>query len=277
MKQEPFVIERLYNAPIQKVWKAITDKDQMKEWYFNLAEFRLEVGFEFEFDGGPEDRVYKHLCKITEVIPGRKLTYSWRYEGYEGNSFVTFELFPEGTMTRLRLTHEGLETFPASNPDFAKENFVAGWTDITGISLAEFVETTTIQKALEINAALSKVWDVLVKPEYNRQWAEAFFEGTYVETDWQKGSPVVWKTADGETAATGIVEENNHPTLLKLAYYDDGKNDEPGEYRETYSLSGNNDKTVLLIESGPLSVKHAKAHTGLWEQAIAMIKSLAES
>ncbi len=44
MKTEPFVIERTYNAPISKVWKAITDKEEMKEWYFDLAEFKPEVG-----------------------------------------------------------------------------------------------------------------------------------------------------------------------------------------------------------------------------------------
>ena len=81
-----------------------------------------------------------HLCKITEVIPNKKLTYSWRYEGYEGNSFVTWELFPEGNRTRVRLTHEGLETFPASNPDFAKSNFEQGWTEILGDMLRKFVE-----------------------------------------------------------------------------------------------------------------------------------------
>jgi uncharacterized protein YndB with AHSA1/START domain len=37
MKNEPFVIERTLNASAERVWKAITDKDQMKEWYFNLA------------------------------------------------------------------------------------------------------------------------------------------------------------------------------------------------------------------------------------------------
>ncbi len=140
MKAEPFVIERTLNAPAEKVWKAITDKDQMKQWYFDLAEFKPEVGFEFSFEGGTEEKCYVHLCKITEVVPGKKLKYSWRYDGYAGNSFVTFELFPEGNKTRLKLTHEGLETFPADNLDFAKENFVGGWTYIIGKSLIEFVE-----------------------------------------------------------------------------------------------------------------------------------------
>lgn len=139
MKNEPFVIERVLNAPADIVWKAITDKEQMKQWYFNLAEFKPVVGFEFQFEGGTETKTFLHKCKITEVIPGKKLKHSWRYDGYEGNSFVTFELFPEGNKTRIKLTHEGLETFPAI-PEFAKENFAAGWTDIIGTSLKNFVE-----------------------------------------------------------------------------------------------------------------------------------------
>ena len=140
MNSEPFVIERTYNAPIEKVWDAITNKEAMKQWYFDLKEFRPEVGFEFQFEGGPDDKTYLHLCKVTEVVSGKKLTYSWRYDGYEGNSFVTWELFPEGKKTRVKLTHAGLETFPASNADLDKKNFVAGWNDIIGESLRKFLE-----------------------------------------------------------------------------------------------------------------------------------------
>jgi uncharacterized protein YndB with AHSA1/START domain len=136
----PFIIEQAFNASTDRVWRAITDKEQMKQWYFDLKEFKPEVGFEFQFEGGTEEKSYLHLCKVTEVIPQKKLTYSWRYDGYEGISYVTFELFPEGDKTKLKLTHAGLETFPASNKDFAKENFVAGWTDIIGKNLGQYLE-----------------------------------------------------------------------------------------------------------------------------------------
>lgn len=76
-----------------------------------------------------------------EVIKEKKLTFSWRYDGFEGNSFVTFELSAEGEETKLKLTHTGLETFPANNPDFAKESFTEGWNYITGTSLKQFVES----------------------------------------------------------------------------------------------------------------------------------------
>ena len=140
MKTEPFVIQRVLNAPVGKVWQAITNRDQMSQWYFDLAEFRPEVGFEFTFMGGTEENSYLHVCKVTEVEENKRLTYSWRYEGYPGNSFVTFELFPEGEQTRLKLTHAGLETFPANNPDFAKGNFATGWTDIIGSGLPAYLE-----------------------------------------------------------------------------------------------------------------------------------------
>ena len=138
---EPVIIERNFNIPVVKVWKAITDRDQMAKWYFDLKEFKPEVGFEFGFEGGPPGKIYIHKCKITEVVYCKRITYSWRYEGYEGISYVTFELFADGdNQTRLKLTHAGLETFPQSNPDLAKHNFVAGWTDIIGRSLKEYLE-----------------------------------------------------------------------------------------------------------------------------------------
>jgi len=73
------------------------------------------------------------------VIPQKKIAYTWRYAGEEGDSLVTFELFADGDKTRLSLTHEGLETFPKL-PAYVRANFEAGWTNIIGSSLKQFVE-----------------------------------------------------------------------------------------------------------------------------------------
>ena len=138
---KPIIIERIYNAPVEKVWQALTDKDQMKKWYFDLADFQPRVGFAFQFHGqGHKGEQYLHLCKITEVIKNKKLSYTWKYEGFPGESLVTFELADQGGKTKLTLTHSGLHTFPANNPDFAKESFNGGWTELIGTSLKKFVE-----------------------------------------------------------------------------------------------------------------------------------------
>jgi uncharacterized protein YndB with AHSA1/START domain len=136
---EAVVIERTFQAPVGRVWNALTDVEQMRQWYFDLREFKAESGFEFEFTVEHKGMTYHHLCRVTEVIPQKKIAYTWRYKQHEGDSLVTFELFGEGDKTRLKLTHEGLETFPKT-PAFARQNFEAGWTEIIGSSLRKFVE-----------------------------------------------------------------------------------------------------------------------------------------
>ena len=141
MNNQPFVIERLFNAPVSVVWRAISDKNEMKKWYFDLSDFKAELGFEFSFVGCADDGAnYTHLCKVTAVTPNEKLAYSWVYEGYDGYSEVCFELFAEGDKTKIKLTHSGLETFPINNPDFRRENFEAGWTSILDSSLLGYLE-----------------------------------------------------------------------------------------------------------------------------------------
>lgn len=140
MNAEPIIIEKQLQAPVTTVWSALTEKELMKQWYFDLKDFRPEVGFEFRFPGGPDGKSYTHICNVISAVKNEKLAYTWKYEGYTGLSTVTFELFPEGESTRLKLSHEGLETFPEDNPDLARENFVQGWNHIIGVSLPDFLE-----------------------------------------------------------------------------------------------------------------------------------------
>jgi uncharacterized protein YndB with AHSA1/START domain len=136
---EAVVLERTLNAPVARVWKALTDVDQMRQWYFDLKEFKPEVGFEFEFVVEHEGNSYHHLCRVTEAITQKRIAYMWRYKGEPGDSLVTFELAPDGDKTRLKLTHSGIETFPKT-PAYARKNFETGWTSIIDSELKQFVE-----------------------------------------------------------------------------------------------------------------------------------------
>ena len=66
------VVERVFNAPVGRVWTALTDVNEMRQWYFDLKEFKPEIGFEFEFVVEHEGNSHHHLCKVTEVIPQKK-------------------------------------------------------------------------------------------------------------------------------------------------------------------------------------------------------------
>ena len=141
MSNKSVMVERVFDAEIALVWKALTKKELLKQWYINVKEFKTVVGFKFDFWAGEEGgKQWKHLCEITEVVPERKLTYTWKYEGYTGMSYVTFELFEENNGTKLKLTHTGLDTFPADVPELAVHNFERGWDQLMNISLKDFLE-----------------------------------------------------------------------------------------------------------------------------------------
>jgi uncharacterized protein YndB with AHSA1/START domain len=140
---DPIVIEVLLDAPVEKVWKAITDKEDMKKWYFDIEAFKPEVGFTFTFLGEKDGRKFVHLCTIKEVEINKKLSHTWTYAGVEGETMVHFEIYSQGKQTKLRLTHEGLEKLPQTE-DFAKENFMKGWAYIIETSLKNFITVGNI-------------------------------------------------------------------------------------------------------------------------------------
>lgn len=139
---DPIVITRTLNAPVANVWKALSDSASLKKWMPFFPDFKAEVGFEARFMlGSSPDRQYEHICHVTEVETGERLTYSWRYEGVPGDAYVTYELKPDGERTQLTLTYRITDMFPVGDPQFDLDikNAVYGWNHIAD-SLKEYVE-----------------------------------------------------------------------------------------------------------------------------------------
>jgi uncharacterized protein YndB with AHSA1/START domain len=139
---ETIVVERTINAPPARVWRALTDPAELKEWLPFMANFKLLVGNELRFKLGKDrDHQYLHVSKLIEFTREEKLVYGWRYDGHDGNAEITYELAPMGHgSTKLRLTCQITEPFPADNPDFATSNFEEGWT-YTAAALKKFAES----------------------------------------------------------------------------------------------------------------------------------------
>jgi len=138
----PIIIEQNFDAPIMEVWNAITEPKQMKQWFFNNIEtFEPKVGFETRFVVANEGRVFPHLWKITEVEAPEKITYNWKYEGYAGDSDVSFELFEEEQNTKLQLTHIVSRDFPANIPEFKRESCIDGWNYFIKQSLPAYLKS----------------------------------------------------------------------------------------------------------------------------------------
>ena len=139
--EEPIVAEETFDVPVETVWDAITKVDLMRQWYFdNIPAFEAEVGFETRFDVQSEGRNFLHIWRVKEAVPNRKLTYSWRFQEYPGDSDAVWELFEENGGTRLRLTIVVHEDFPDEDaPELRRDSCVAGWEYFINGRLKEYL------------------------------------------------------------------------------------------------------------------------------------------
>lgn len=129
-KNDPLIVlSETYAATKVEVWKALTDLEEMKLWYFdNIPSFEAEVGFETSFPVQAPSRLFIHQWKILEVEPLSKINYAWTFEGILGKSNSIFTLHEmDQNATELTVTCETIEDFPDDIPEFKSESCRAGW------------------------------------------------------------------------------------------------------------------------------------------------------
>lgn len=140
----PVVVEATYKASAETVWNAITNADEMRNWYFQeIPAFEPEVGFETRFDVESGGRIFPHVWKVTAATPNQSVEYDWSYDGYDGDGFVAFEITDNGDSATLKLTCKVRETFQEDIPEFSRENCVAGWEYFIQDSLKSYLESAS--------------------------------------------------------------------------------------------------------------------------------------
>ena len=127
--EAPVIVEQDFEKSTSVVWNAITDVDEMRNWYFdNIPDFKAEVGFNTQFLVESGGRRFVHLWEVTEVETLNKVVYNWKFEGYPGDSYVSFEVSGDDESSQLRVTAEVQESFPRNIPEFTRESCMGGWT-----------------------------------------------------------------------------------------------------------------------------------------------------
>lgn len=139
--EEPVIVEQALKASPEIVWKSITELEEMVKWYFdNIPEFKAEVGFKTQFNIESGERNFLHQWEITEVIPNKKIVYSWQYKDYPGLAYVSFDLINQNDKTLLKLTNTVIETFPDEVPEFRRESCIGGWEYFIKKRLKDYLE-----------------------------------------------------------------------------------------------------------------------------------------
>lgn len=124
-------LERLLDAPVDKVWRYVTEAELRQQWFMGGTDARPDGEFELlnDHDNLSEDDVpypddyasYKGKSwheKVLRFEPPRLLETT--FQGGQ-NGTVRYELSDEGGKTRLTLTHSGI-TSPTGSQDFG-----SGW------------------------------------------------------------------------------------------------------------------------------------------------------
>lgn len=121
----------------EEVWEYLTKPELLEKWLMP-NDFKPEVGHKFRFvisqgkDGKSVD--IRHYCEVLELIPNKKLSYSWKKDDMSVNSKVSWTLIPKENGTELQLVHEG---FVDEQPFISHNN---GWP-VVGARLAELLNT----------------------------------------------------------------------------------------------------------------------------------------
>jgi len=136
ISEDAVVIERIFNAPIDLIWKLWTNPKHFKIWYgpkgfsVPVAEMELRVGSKRLVCMASPDGSMKMWTagEYLEIAPNQRLVYTespadengnlvspsamGMPEGYPATTKVTVELEDLGGRTKMKMTHAGV---PASS------------------------------------------------------------------------------------------------------------------------------------------------------------------
>jgi len=115
-KIENLVVTRNIAAPVERVYQAWVNPEKMAVWFKPNERWRsvevvaeVAVGKPYHITMTHNDGDVFHLAgEYTDVVPNRKLAFSWQGPGEPESSLVTVEFRSTSAGTEMVLTHERL-------------------------------------------------------------------------------------------------------------------------------------------------------------------------
>ena len=128
--------EMLIDAPVDVVWRAVTEPEQISNWFSDEVDLEAKPGYKGVLtfnDRATKQSLSVHVT-VQSVEPDRSFSYRWLHPqgatAGEGNSLlVEFTLTPEGDGTLLRVVETGLERMDWSDEqqDTYRRDHTQGW------------------------------------------------------------------------------------------------------------------------------------------------------
>lgn len=128
--------------PVGQVWRALTEPDLMGLWVMNFGQdedevttdFRPVAGAPYRLDAAPKGWRGYVVGQVLEVVPRKRLAYTWAHSAYQdaNPARVEFTLEPTPKGTRVRMVQAG---FPGVKGWFSLKGAQMGWKRMLGSGL----------------------------------------------------------------------------------------------------------------------------------------------
>ena len=135
-----------------------------------------------------------------------------------------------------------------------------------------------IEKTIEIEASVQKVWDGLTNPEIIKQ----YMFGTETICDWKEGSEIIFQGSYEGTSYKdkGIIRKIIPEKMLQYTYLSSfsGLEDQPENYHLiTYTLEETDNKIRLTLKQENIQSQEARDHSDKnWNFVLLKIKEVIE-
>lgn len=142
-----------------------------------------------------------------------------------------------------------------------------------------------LQFKILINAPREKVWKIMLDDETYRKWTEAFYPGSYAETDWQKGSKAKFLSPSGDGMVSRIAENipNEFLSIEHLGMITKGVEDTTSDEvkawagaMENYTLKEKDGGTEVIVDMDS-DENYSKMFSETWRKALQKVKELSEA
>jgi uncharacterized protein YndB with AHSA1/START domain len=126
------------NAPVERVWKALTDHEQFGQWFLVRIDQPFAVGQ--PSTGRMTYPGFEHMPWEAEIVALEEPSYfAFRWPPYYGEidvdtsadpwTLVEFRLEPAGEGTRLTLSESGFAALPPDRAPLAFRGNEGGWEE----------------------------------------------------------------------------------------------------------------------------------------------------
>jgi uncharacterized protein YndB with AHSA1/START domain len=274
-------------APINQVWTAYTSPKYIVKWNFASSDWQspsakneLEPGgsFSYRMEAKDGSMGFDFEGVFQEVKPNELLSYVM---GDGREAVVSFEDL--GKLTRVTVTFDAEQM----NTEELQQQ---GWQAILDNfkKCVEGFQHDSMHFEIEIEAPVSKVFELMLADKSYRDWTTAFSPGSYFKGDWSKGSKILFLGPGPDGKEGGMVSriaeciKEKYVSIEHLGFYADGKEITSGPdvenfagATENYSFIDNGDTTLVKVDF-LIGGEYKEMFEEMWPKALQRLKEICE-